>query len=447
MPKYISLFRHRPDRVVLVGGGSTAALTALRLAEQGYAVSVLEKAHIGNGSSSRSAACIRAQFSMAETATGMRYSEWWYEHFNENLSICDPNSGTPVIEQNGYLFLYENPDKVPPWKPSIRRIKAQAWAQAQKNAAMHCSLGIPVEVIDPQDVHRRWKHIVPDQLIGATYCPSDGFLRPNMIYNEAFRRARELGVVVREGVEVTGAKIRGDRIIHMETNLGPVEAEWFVNCTNAWAPRLSRALRAMELPISPLKRYLYFLQPDPSRAIMDPTEWKRLPMTIYGVGAGRGAYSRPDSDLLMMGMAHETDPEQEFADKDQDAIRPGFDFQVGLENFGFEVLQQIEDFAPALAGCGRITSMSSGFYGTTSDSNPLIGIDSIRRNLVHAAGFSGHGLMHAPITAVLVEAILLGKANKGRVRLPSPFNEHVIDLARFDPSRRFETANAETLVL
>ena len=73
-PKRYSL----ADHVVLIGGGSTNALTAVRLAERGFRVTILEKAKIGNGSSSRSAAGIRAQFSVEETVVGMQYSEWWY---------------------------------------------------------------------------------------------------------------------------------------------------------------------------------------------------------------------------------------------------------------------------------------------------------------------------------------------------------------------------------
>ena len=58
-----STFSSRNDHVVLIGGGSSAALTAVRLVERGLRVTVIEKASIGNGSSSRSAAGIRAQFS------------------------------------------------------------------------------------------------------------------------------------------------------------------------------------------------------------------------------------------------------------------------------------------------------------------------------------------------------------------------------------------------
>ena len=73
------------EHVVIIGGGATSALIAVRLAERGFRVTVLEKAQVGNGSSSRSAAGIRAQFSTEETVVGMQYSEWWYSHFHDLL--------------------------------------------------------------------------------------------------------------------------------------------------------------------------------------------------------------------------------------------------------------------------------------------------------------------------------------------------------------------------
>src|SRR4051794_16872614 len=96
-------------RVVIIGGGATGALTAVALSEAGFEVVALEKSSIGNGSSSRSAACIRAQFETPETVIGMRYSEDWYMHFYEHVGI-EPDPSRPMITQNGYLFLYESRD-------------------------------------------------------------------------------------------------------------------------------------------------------------------------------------------------------------------------------------------------------------------------------------------------------------------------------------------------
>jgi glycine/D-amino acid oxidase-like deaminating enzyme len=79
------------------------------------------------------------------------------------------------------------------------------------------------------------------------------------------------------------------------------------------------------------------------------------------------------------------------------------------------------------------------------DGSPLIGRDSRLTNLAHAAGFSGHGVMHAPVTARLVEALLAGDARDGVVALPEGFGS--IHLAAFDPARDFSVAPVESVVL
>ena len=245
------------QRVVLIGGGVTSALTAVRLAERGFAVTVLEKAATGNGSSSRSNAGIRAQFGVEATVAGMLYSEDWYTRFHDILATPTERR-QPVIQQNGYLFLYEDPEQAAPaWQPVARAAASTSWEHAQRNAAMQQRMGVATEVLTPAEVHTRWPHLSPDRLIGATYCATDGFLRPHILLDEGYRRARELGVEVLTQTEVLGATLRGGRIVALETTRGPIEAEWYVNATNAWAPRVSRRIGGMPLPIRPMKRYLY----------------------------------------------------------------------------------------------------------------------------------------------------------------------------------------------
>ena len=254
-------------RVVIIGGGATSALIAVRLAERGFRVTVLEKAQPGNGSSSRSAAGIRAQFSTEETVVGMQYSEWWYSHFHDHLRSPADVRQQAVMRQNGYLFLYENPDAIPAWQPRRQQELAHIWQHAQAAVGMQQRLGLPVEALSPQHVYERWPHLIPDHLVGATWCPTDGFLIPHMIYSEGFRRAEELGVEVQRHTEVLGALLHADRINALVTNKGTVEADWFINATNIWAARLSPRIGGMSLPVSPLKRYLYFLKP--AQPLMD----------------------------------------------------------------------------------------------------------------------------------------------------------------------------------
>lgn len=433
------------EHVVIIGGGATGALIAVRLAERGFRVTVLEKAQVGNGSSSRSSAGIRAQFSTEETVTGMQYSTWWYTHFHDHLHSPPDVRQQPVLRQNGYLFLYEAPEAIPAWQLRRQREVERLWRHAQEAANMQQSLGLPVEVLSPQNIQERWPYLRPERLAGATWCPTDGFLIPHMIYNEGYRRAKELGVQVEQQTEVLDATFHNDRIRALVTNRGTIEADWFVNATNAWAARLSPRIGGMALPVSALKRHLYFLKP--SQPVMAETSWHQLPMIIYGVGSHRGAHSRPEHDLLLLAWAHETEPEAQFSDADQDRIDPPFRHDNGIDNYGYAILDQVEQFSPLLANAGGLVATTCGFYGTTPDANPLIGRDIGQQNLVHAVGFSGHGLMHAPITALLVEAVLTGNFEHGRVRLPAPFAHASIDLSTFDPGRTFEGSHREALVL
>src|SRR5260370_1743541 len=219
------------DHVVLIGGGSNNALIAVCLAERGFRVTILEKAKIGNGSSSRSAVGIRAQFSVEETVIGMQYSEWWYTQFHEVLRT-PPDRSQPVIQQNGYLCLYENPEHAAPaWKPSIRSAAEQAWQVAQANVAMQQKIGLPVEILTPREIHDRWPHIEPDRLVGATWCPTDGFLYPQMIYTEGFRRAQELGACLMQDTEVIGATLRGALTISLEPTKRPIQTTSIIHGT------------------------------------------------------------------------------------------------------------------------------------------------------------------------------------------------------------------------
>jgi glycine/D-amino acid oxidase-like deaminating enzyme len=418
-----------------MGGGVSGALSAARLAERGFEVTLLEKAAIGNGSSSRSMAGIRAQFGVEETVIGMLYSEWWYAHFHEMLAT-PAEQRQPAIRQNGYLFLYDKPQS-----PDA----VANWEHAQTLAAMQRRVGVAVEVLEPSEIALRWPHLETDRLVGATFCPTDGFLFPPVIYGEGVRRAEQLGARILQRTEVLGGEHRGGRLVALQTSRGTVEADWFVNCTNAWAARVSPRIGGMPLPIVPVKRFLYHL--DPGGTALSPDTLASLPMTIYGMGRRLGAHTRPDGQHLILAGTSRTPPEPMFDDEDQDRVPADFDHRHGVDNFGFELLADMALYAPSLVESAGLLTTTCGYYGMTPDAVPLIGLDANLSNLVHAAGFSGHGLMHAPVTALLVDKLIASEASSARVRLPPPFESHTLDLTAFDPCRDFSHSAAESAVL
>ena len=82
-----------------------------------------------------------------------------------------------------------------------------------------------------------------------------------MIYTEGFRRAQELGVQVQQQTEVQGAILHGWPHPSLITSQGTIEADWFVNATNAWAARVSPRIGGMPLPIVSPQALPYFLKP------------------------------------------------------------------------------------------------------------------------------------------------------------------------------------------
>ena len=350
----------------------------------------------------------------------MLYSTRRYEAFAEEFR-CPPEQAK-VLVQNGYLFLYADPTQSD--DPSA----AAQWASAQANVAMQREAGLrEVELLSPQQVGERFAHVDPGVLAGATYCPTDGFLRPDIIYMEGFRRVEELGGVVRQNESVIAGVFDGaGRLTGVMTSKGvEVSADLFIDATNAWSPRLSRILSAEVLPISPLKRYLYFLQRGPS---MTGPELQAMPMTI----SPRRAYCRPENDeQLLLGWAHDSPAQGDFDWEDQDIIEPHYFHKSGLENYGTDLWMELASCMPPLMEFDGLRATTAGFYAVTPDHNPFLGFNSRQPGLLHAVGFSGHGAMMGPFTAAAVTEMALAGETLRSIALDG----RTIDLESFRVGR------------
>jgi len=363
---------------VVIGGGITGTLSAVRLLRSGWRVTLLEAEHIGAGSSSRTAAGIRQQFSTPETVLGMRYAVDAYRRFPEEIG----GLSVPIVE-NGYLFLLRD-----------------GLEAAAGRVAMQHSCGLrEVELLSPGETALRFPFVDPDSLVGATWCPTDGFLRPEVVYGEAAASARSRGARILTHAPVSAARHEGGRLKAVFARGEWHEADLFVDATNAWSPRLSRVLGATELPISPMKRYLWFLR--------RPAEFSgelltRMPMVV----SPEGAYCHPENaETLMTGWAHPAQPEAEFTHEDQDRIAPEFSHEGQVEGRAFDTWQVLANLMPQIGEFSGFCATTSGYYGVTPDHNPFLAFDPNLGGLIRAAGFSGHGAMFGPFSAHVVERL------------------------------------------
>lgn len=364
------------SRAVVIGGGITGTLAAVALLREGYEVVLLEGLHVGAGSSSRTAAGIRQQFSTRETVIGMRYSVQTYARWT--LGEQSP------IQQNGYLFLY---DDEAAWQAASHRVEAQrGWGLDE------------VEPLGPEALPA-WV----EGAVGGTFCPTDGFLRPEIVYNDASAFVRERGRLL-QNAPVVAAHHVGGRLVAVEARGERIEGDVFFDCTNAWTRRAGPLLGGVDLPVEALKRYLWFLERGEA---LSAETLLSMPLVI----APSGAYCRPENaGSLMLGWKHDArDESASFSYEDQDEIEVEHYHKSGIDARPYEAWMALAEVIPELADFAGISATTGGFYGTTPDHNPFLDVDPQVANLIRLVGFSGHGAMFGPFTAQAAVALARGE--------------------------------------
>jgi len=188
--------------VVIIGGGVIGASVAYHLAERGLSdVLVIERGALGSGSTGRSAGGVRQQFS---TEANCRLSILSVEKL---LRFQDQTGWDPGFHQVGYLFLLT---------------QREHWDLFQRTVDLQRRLGIPVGLLTPGEAQALAPPIVVDDVLGATFCPTDGHADPTQVCLGYASAARARGVEVASGVTVTSVEAAGGRVAAVDTDQGRV---------------------------------------------------------------------------------------------------------------------------------------------------------------------------------------------------------------------------------
>jgi len=360
--------------VVIIGAGIVGTSIAYHLARKGRTdVAVLEKeAASGLGSTAKAAGGIRVQFSSRINVELSRLSIERFENFEKEMGVTAP------FTQAGYLWMASTPEH-------LRLFEA--------NAAMQRGYGLAIELLDRTGVAKKAPYVRSDDLLGGVFHGRDGYASPADFVQGYEKKARGLGVSFFFGEEVTGREGRTVR-----TKTGTYMGEHVVIAAGAYSGRLGE-LFGMEIPVTPVRRQCFVTEPMPE--FPHP-----IPMTI---DYGTGVYMHSESGGLLIGKADKGEP-------------PGFN-----ENADYGFLETVAELAmgrvPALENA-RIRTGWGGLYEVTPDNHPLIGAAG-EPGWWTACGFSGHGVMHAPATGMLVAELLeTGRASMDLSPLrPTRFKE------------------------
>lgn len=356
-------------RVVVIGAGIVGASIAYHLAARGCTdVVVLEKEPVEvSGSTARSAAGVRHQFSSRTNIILSQYSIERFRHFTEEIG------GYAELHQDGYLFLFNN---------------AEQWQNYQSVIALQHELGVPVEVLTPEQAASYIPELNTSDLVGASFCADDGFVDPHGVAMGYLNKAKSLGVKLLRDTAAIGFEIENGRITAVQTNHGTIKCEEVVNAAGPYGGELA-ALAGLSVPIKPYRRCIYVTEP--FHAIP-----RHIPLTI---DMATGAYIRKEQDNVLLGLSNLNEP-------------PSHDTTVDWDWFDTVIDAMLNRF-PILERAGLSERQSwAGSYEITPDHLPILGRMPDLPNWINAAGFSGHGVMHAPATGLLIaEEVLDGRAH------------------------------------
>jgi len=350
--------------VVIIGSGIVGSSVAYHLADAGCTnVLVIERdAHQGKGSTGKSMGGVRAQFTTPVNIQMSHYSIDFFSRFDETV-------GHPAdYRPHGYLFCATS-------ERHLEYLKANRERQITHGVTN-------VELVSREDIVEILPQLRADDILGGTFCPTDGFVDPHSVMMGFMLNAREKGVRLWLDTEVKGIKVESSQVRGVETTRGPVATPVVVNAAGAWAARVAQMAGA-ELPVEPLRRQLVPTEPFAGLP-------KRFPMVI---DMSTGFHFRREGQGILLAW---NDPEE----------TPGFKTEFD-ETFIEKILTRAASRVPCLAEAGVNPRRAwAGLYEMTPDHHAIIGPAPNVDGLFFVNGFSGHGVMHSPasgrITADLV---------------------------------------------
>ncbi|MGI6686017.1 MAG: NAD(P)/FAD-dependent oxidoreductase [Bacillota bacterium] len=350
--------------VVIIGGGIIGCGMAYELALRGMKdIVVVEKQYLCSGATGRCGAGVRQQWGTELNAILARDSVKRFEQMNEELDY----DLDIEFKQGGYLMC---------------AYTEAEWTQFHKNVDLQKRLGIPVEMVTPEEAREIVPHLNINGLLGATFCGTDGHANPFHVVDAYAKAARRLGVVFETYTEVTGIKVENGKVKGVETTRGDIDAPLVINAANYAAGKICKMV-GFDLPLYPQRHQALVTEPvDPIQGPMVISLSHRL----YCQQTPHGSF--------IMGVGDPHEPK---------------DFNINSSwQFLEDVTRQAISVLPILKNI-RLVRQWSGLYDMSPDANPILDQVPEVEGLWVLAGFSGHGFMVGPQTAVLVAQKIMGE--------------------------------------
>jgi sarcosine dehydrogenase len=194
-------------------------------------VVLLEQGQLTSGSTWHAAGLVGQLRSSASITKVLKYSVDLYKRLDQETGL---ETGWKM---SGCLRLATNQDR---------------WTEYRRLATTAQSFGMDMHLLSPQEAKAMFPLMQVDDLVGASWLPTDGQASPSDITQSLAKGARMHGAKIFEHVRVTGFDMKDGRILAVKTDKGDIACEKVVNCAGQWARQVG-AMAGINVPLQPVK--------------------------------------------------------------------------------------------------------------------------------------------------------------------------------------------------
>jgi glycine/D-amino acid oxidase-like deaminating enzyme len=374
-------------RIGIIGGGIIGTATAYFLSQYEDAeIALFEKNSIGSGTTAKSA----ATFCLIDDSVSHEFWSVRLFGFNFYTNLEKQIPGSTGFEKTGTLM-------VCPY--------SQYESYAKQAVALTLASGYQAEYwTDKDKIHQIIPDLNLDGILGAGWCPDDGFFDATMTANTLARLARERGVSIYIDTKVENICAENGKVTGLETGKGHFDFDVVVDASGPWARNVAK-LVGIDLPIWHTKAEVF---------ILEPTEKLGYPFPVLKYPR---FYARKDKDSVFICKSHQSmdlnDPMHAgFWDPDQLPMTGGTDSYF----WDFLTDQLLENY-PRLLEASLVNEWV-GYRAEPPDFLPVLGPTPVEGYIL-AAGAGGNGVIEAPTIARDLSAFIMTGAKSWYLdRLP-----------------------------
>jgi glycine/D-amino acid oxidase-like deaminating enzyme len=240
----------------VIGGGLAGTAMAYYLAREGVEVCLLERSELNREASGTNAGSFHFQIAIHQlTERGASGSHarllsdvrLHAEAAKLWQTLEDELDGPLGVHTTGGLMVAESPEEL---------------QLLHDKHAIEAEAGLETHVLEGEQL-RTFAPYLADDLLGGTFCPSEGHANPFLAAPLFALRAAESGAVIRVNAEVTAVRPG----FAIETSAGTIRAARIVNAAGAWANGLA-AMSGLRLPMR--AEGLHVNVTEPRRKVLEP---------------------------------------------------------------------------------------------------------------------------------------------------------------------------------